>query len=385
MRVLLLSSRFPWPPFTGDRVRAVSWLQALAGRAEVTLVAPGGSPEHLPAGVVVTPARGAPHLLPAAALKVLVQGLPATALLAAGHDWRGALVRAERERGPFDRALVLLARLDPWVFPHLRARVRVLDAIDALGANLRERAAASRGPARAAWRVEARRTARLELAAGRRYDRVVVVAESEREAFGPRSLAIPHGVEVGPLGEGPRDVDVAFWGRLAYFANADATRFLLDQIWPVVRRARPDARLLVGGAEAPGWVRRRHGRDGIEVASPLGNREVVLRRVKVAVVPLRFGTGQSNKVLEAAEAGCAVVSTPEGVRGLAGLQRHVIIERDAERLGQQVAGLLAAPERAAALGRLLRGAVAAGFSRAEACRRLAALLLDEDLGTGKDG
>ena len=68
-------------------------------------------------------------------------------------------------------------------------------------------------------------------------------------------MAIPHGVVLGPLADGPRDIDVAFWGRLAYFANADAARFLLEEVWPLVRAARPGCTLLIGGADAPGWMR----------------------------------------------------------------------------------------------------------------------------------
>src|SRR4030042_3202609 len=41
-RVLVVSSRFPWPPVTGDRGRVVAWLEALAPHANVTLVAPEG-------------------------------------------------------------------------------------------------------------------------------------------------------------------------------------------------------------------------------------------------------------------------------------------------------------------------------------------------------
>ncbi len=301
--------------------------------------------------------------------------MPATTLLAAGYAWGAAIRKAERLRGPFDVAVVLLARLDPWVFHHLEAPRKVLDAVDALGVNMTERAAAAGGLARWLWQREARRTVALERDAGRRYERVVVVTESERKAFGERAVAITHGVELLPLEEGTRDIDAAFWGRLAYFANDDAVRFILDEIWPEVRALRPGATLLIGGAAARRWMRRHHGRDGVTVASPLPSREKTLRRVKVALLPVRFGSGQSNQVLEAAEAGCAVVSTPSGMRGLAELQPHVMIEQEPRALAARVAELLAAPERASRAGRELRALAEAGLSRELACSRLAELVL----------
>jgi glycosyltransferase involved in cell wall biosynthesis len=377
-RVLIVSSRFPWPPVTGDRGRVVAWLEALAPRADVTLVAPDGRvPAAAPPFRFVTAHRSAARFA-AAALRTVTEGLPATAMLAAGYDWTGALEPAEREWGPFDAAVVLLARLDPWVFPHLRQKWRILDAIDSLAGNMEQRARAARGPARVLWRLEARRTARLERSAAARYDRVLVIAESERAAFGERSTAIFHGVRLERPATGPRDFDVGFWGRLAYFANRDAAAFLLEEIWPRIRRARPDASLVIAGADAPAFVRRQSGREGITVISPMADRSGLLRRVRVALFPVRFGSGQSTRVPEAAEASCALVATPEAVRGLDAVVAEAFVEIEPERLAARVLGLLADPAAAAAQGERLRLVAEREFSRVEACRRLADAVLFRD-------
>lgn len=379
-RVLLVSSRFPWPPVTGDRGRVVAWLEALAPRASVTLVAPEGRvPAAAPPFRFVAVRRSAVRLA-AAAWRTVTEGLPATALLAAGYDWPSALGPAEREWGPFDAAIVLLARLDPWVFPHLRATRRFLDAIDSLAGNLEERSRAARGPVRALWRLEAGRTGRLERDAAARYDRVLVIAESERAAFGERSAAIFHGVRLERPATGPRDFDVGFWGRLAYFANRDAAAVLLEEIWPRIRRAKPNASLLIAGADAPGFVRRRGGRDGITVISPMADRSGLLRRVKVALFPVRYGSGQSTRVPEAAEASCALVATPEALRGLEAIAADAVVEREPERLAARVLELLADPSTAAAKGERLRAVAEREFSRAEACRRLAGAILGREPG-----
>jgi len=377
-RVLVVASRFPWPVITGDRIRALAWLEALAPRADVTLVAPPGrAPRGAPRFRSVAAGRS-PASLVGSLWRTVFEGLPATALLAAGRGWTPALARAEREGGPFDAAVVLLARLDPWVFAHLRARRLVFDAIDSLAANLEARALAARGLARVLWRIESRRTARLESDAARRYDRVVVVAEAERAAFGGRAAAVFHGVTLGPRAEAPRDIDVGFWGRLEYFANRDAARFLLAEIWPRVRAARPDATLVIAGADAPAFVRRAHGRDGVTVVSPMEDRGALLRRVRVALLPLRFGTGQSNKVLEAGEASCALVATPEAVRGLDAPAGEAAVAADAPSLAERVVALLAEPDAAGERGRRLRAVVERVYSRERACERLAAIALGPD-------
>ena len=381
-RVLLVNSRFPWPPITGDRGRTIAWLEALTPLADVTLVAPAGD---VPAGAPpfrFVPAGRSADRLAVAAMRTLAEGLPATALLAAGYGWPKALREAENEGGPFDVAVVLLARLDPWVSRHVRAPRRILDAIDSLAANLEARARAVGGVRARLWRWEGARTAGLERDAGARYDRVLVMADEERAAFGERAEAIAHGVRIEEHGAGERDFDVGFWGRLAYFANRDAAELLLNEIWPRIRAQRPAATLLIAGADAPRFVLRRDGRDGITVISPMGDRAALLRRVRVALLPVRYGSGQSTKVPEAAEASCALVATPEALRGLDALAADSLIERETDRLAARVVELLADPAGAAARGARLRAVAEREFSRAAACRRLAAAALGGRPGRG---
>jgi glycosyltransferase involved in cell wall biosynthesis len=374
-KVLLVSSRFPWPPITGDRSRTLAWLQALAPRADVTLTSPPG---HVPLGAPsfrFVPARRPIPTLAAAFIRALSEQLPLTSLLAAGPTWGRAIRRAESAVGQFDACVVLLARLDPWVFRHLRAPCLILDAIDSLAKNLDQRAAASQGLVRAWWRWEGRRTRRLERDAATRYDRVLVVAEAERTEFGERAEAVFHGIDVGPTGSGARDFDVGFWGRLAYFANRDAVRVLMREIWPQVRARRPDARLLIAGADAPRWIAALHGREGVCVVSPMDDRSALLRRVKVALFPVRFGSGQSIKVLEAAEASCALVATPEAVRSLGAIGACAAIATAPSALVAHVLDLLADDDARRTHGRALREVVERHYSREVECRRFGSLVL----------
>lgn len=323
VNVLLLSSRFPWPCFTGDRLRAAIWLAALEKHANVALVSPDGIVPH-----------DAPHFRfhPAArslrrAIAGAMRGTPIHALLAAPFDWAGAIERAQHDLGEFDATIVLLSRLDPWVRPHLPRGLHVLDAIDSLRGSMLERAKEASPLTRWFWRAESRRVARAEQDAIAAYDRVVVVSATDSVELD--ALAISNGVSIAPLHDIPRTFDFGFWGRLAYFANADAAAWLLDDIWPAIRAQRPNATLIIAGADAPARLRAAHGRDGIVVQSPVDDIAALARRIGVALFPVRYGTGQSNKVLEAAEAGCAIVATRIAMRGLPELERHTLIADDA--------------------------------------------------------
>src|SRR5436853_5323730 len=114
MNVLILSSRFPWPPFSGDRLRATIWLSALEHEGNVALVAPPGRVPGDAPRFRFHPAAPSPGAALAGALRVL-GGAPVHALLAAPYDWGRAIESARNDVGELDATVVLLSRLDPWV------------------------------------------------------------------------------------------------------------------------------------------------------------------------------------------------------------------------------------------------------------------------------
>jgi polysaccharide biosynthesis protein PslH len=399
VRVLLVTSRSPWPPHSGDRLRALLWMEALRHHA-VTLVAP---PADDAAGAAAGAAEGGQGVtrvevrrslpaLAAGAFAVARRGLPAHTLLAA-RAWRRAIARAAASDGPFDVAIVLLSRLVPWL-PELPARRTILDSIDSAAVGMAERARAARGPARLFWRRERRAAERLEAAAARRYDAVVAVTREESARFGDKGVTLPVGIPLPPLaaagrrgGQGggqsggrdggrdeiDRDVDFAFWGRLPYFANRRAARLLLDRLWPRIRARRPGATLLVGGAEAPRWLRARDGRDGVRVASPIGDRDALLAGVRVALLPIEYGSGQSLKTLEAAASGCAIAGTTLAFRGCEHLMSAAVVEDDPDRLADRAVELIESGRDGTA-GRALRDLVERHDSRPALLARMARLV-----------
>lgn len=370
MTVLVLSSRFPWPSFTGDRLRAAIWLSALQHRGRVVLVAPPGTVPHDAPPLHFHAARPSIACALRGAGRV-VTGAPFQSLIAARYDWRDAIAAAQREHGPFDTTVVLLSRLDAAVRRDLPPGLHVLDAVDSLRRSAVERAREGSPLLRPLWAVEARRIGRVERSAVDAYDRIVVV--SEEDAAELHAATISNGIDLAPLADAPRAFDFAFWGRLAYFANADAASWLLDEIWPAIRAERPDATLVIAGADAPPRIRAAHGRDGVTVLSPIPDVPAFARNVRIALFPVRFGTGQSTKVMEAAEAGCAIVGTPRAMRALEPLAALASVADDTRSLAAAAVALLRDDARRRAMAAALRDAVETHFSRGVTRRRLAAI------------
>jgi glycosyltransferase involved in cell wall biosynthesis len=375
MKALVIASRFPWPPYTGDRLAATIWIAALAPHGEVALIAPSGKVPDDARRFRFFPAQRSLWRRVQSVLTVLRDGLPFQCLMAGPYDWRAAMAQARNEIGPFDVTVVILSRLHPWVAKSLEGRT-VLDAVDSLRKSAEERQKEAAPWMRWFWRMEARRMARLERDAARAYGKVVVVSEAETKEL-DGAVAVPVGIAAKPLNyapvKAPRAYDFGFWGRLAYFANADAASWLLDEIWPAIRVLNPSATLIIGGADAGRSLRNSARRRGITLISPIDDIGSFARNIRVALMPLRFGSGQSNKVLEAAEGGCAIVGTPQAFRGLAALASHARIESSTDGFARAAVDLLADDDLRARQASRLRDVVTAEYARSVTLDRLAAI------------
>ncbi len=179
------------------------------------------------------------------------------------------------------------------------------------------------------------------------YDRVVVIAEPDRDELLHLNPSLP--VEVIPNGidlsffqreDAPRDeATLLFVGNYEYAPNVDAALRLAHDILPQVRAERPDARLLLVGNAPPPQVQALAS-DAIEVTGRVPDVRPYLARATAFVCPLTLGAGLKNKVLEALAMGCPVVATPLSVDGIAVEHNTSALVAPVDQLAQETLRLL---------------------------------------------
>jgi glycosyltransferase involved in cell wall biosynthesis len=131
----------------------------------------------------------------------------------------------------------------------------------------------------------------------------------------------------------------------------DGALWLGSKVWPLVRAARPDARLALVGREPSAAVRDLAARD-VDVTGTVADVQPYLARAGLALAPLRAGGGSRLKILEALAAGRPVVATKVGAEGLDDLVGHgVVVADDARSFADAMLALLDDPEAAERLGR----------------------------------
>jgi len=203
-----------------------------------------------------------------------------------------------------------------------------------------------------------RKLAREERAAWRKFDGISLTSRRDEELVhrdfpGARTAVVPNGVDVGEfsVSTGPSERDVIlFFGAINYYPNQEALIYFIDNVFPLIKRRRPQAIFRVLGPGAPESVLARAG-NGVEVLGMVPDVGPYLESATAIVVPLRIGGGTRLKIVEALSKGKAVVSTRLGAEGIDVVHdQHLLLADEPEEFAREVERVLTDPALAARLG-----------------------------------
>jgi polysaccharide biosynthesis protein PslH len=385
MKILLVTSRYPWPPRRGDQMRAVQLLDSLSGKGtdthELTLLAPEPAadqpppPEDAPYRVeLYRPRRAAVF---AGLARTMIRRLPLQTALFYQPD----LGRRLRELAPrHDLGVLQLVRLALHAEDFGGTPI-VTDLIDSLALNFARRAEVDRPWLAPVLRAEAGRLAAAERRLAERSLRVLVVSERDHQAIAgrlPPALAsrirvVPIAIEGGEAAapQGSREAPVlTITGNLGYFVNADAVSWWLRDVWPRLRAARPEVLLVIAGDRPSAELRRRIQTAGATLIESPPDLRAVLAEATLALAPMRCGSGVPIKVLEAWSVGVPVVASPWAAVGTSGVPGEdlALAGPDPDDWVAAVTALLDDPAARARLIANGRRRLASDYSR-EAVRR----------------
>lgn len=237
----------------------------------------------------------------------------------------GPLLRALGEER-WQALVVVQSNSSHWLdyLPRLPVSVLIMHDIRALAYERRARVATSIRE-RLVARFEAWLYRRFERAYCHKYDLVVTVSSADeawvREQYQlDRVVTVPIPVDLDYFTPDP-DVQeatarIVFTGMMSHPPNADAAIFFAHSVFPQVRAAIPEAEFWIVGREPVPEVMALADLPGVVVTGYVHDIRPYVTQATVVVVPLRFGSGMRNKILEAWAMQKCVVSTRIGAEGL---------------------------------------------------------------------
>ncbi len=323
MKILFLTSRLPFPPDRGDRLRAFNVIKHLSA---------SGHEIHLASFVCSRREREVSGSLRAYCKSMtLVNQSPLSSWLSCARRLPGATplqvayyespemahaVRERLAREDFDLVYVHLFRMAQFV-PDRAPCYKLVDFTDVISREIERSLPYRRGINRRIYSTELPRIRAYEASLARSFDECWVVSEAEagalREMSGSANVrVIPNGVDLErftPSQARPSNI-VTFVGHLGVPHNVDAVLHFYNEIFRVIRKERPDCRFCVIGPGLHPSLKRLKKDKQVMVMGFVEDLNATLNRSAVFVAPLRYCAGLQNKVLEAMAAGVPVVATP---------------------------------------------------------------------------
>ena len=115
-----------------------------------------------------------------------------------------------------------------------------------------------------------------------------------------------------------RKKDFCMIGNFRHPPNVDATLWMKNEIWPLIRKKLPEAEVDIYGAyPSRENVKLSNADDGFNVKGPVKDHLKMLKKYKLNLAPLRFGAGIKGKISDGWYCGTPVVTTPIGAEGMA--------------------------------------------------------------------
>ena len=188
----------------------------------------------------------------------------------------------------------------------------------------------------------AMRTREREVYIARLADATVVVTRNEAEALreaapGANVFELPLIYEFhGRDREFEERNGIGFVGGFLHPPNPDAVQYFLSEIWPLIRKKKPQLTFHVIGPDIPSEVATRSD-PGLVVVGYVADLASVLARLRLTVAPLRYGAGAKGKLVSSLGHGVPSVATPVATEGLGLVDGEtILVGRSPQEFADQV-------------------------------------------------
>jgi len=346
VNVLLLTQVLPYPPDSGPKIKTYNVIKYLAQKHRVTLVSfvRGDQAEHVRhleryCQAVYTVPMERSQLRDAQYVGLsFLTGQPFMMLRDARRAMHNLIGRLSAER-PFD-----VVHADQLNMGQYAERVpgafKILDAHNALWLLYKRLwQTMSPGPRRwllgRDWRLLKSYEGRLV----REFDAVLAVSREDeaalQEAAGqPKNIVvIPIAIDTDEVAVVEREAEpthILHIGTMYWPPNIEAVKWFVHEVYPLIRRERPEVQFDVVGARPPAELLALNDAGlGINVTGYVEDPTPYQRRAAVVVIPLLAGGGMRVKILTALAEGIPIVSTALGCEGIGVTDGENILIADA--------------------------------------------------------
>lgn len=316
MRILFLTSRFPYPLEKGDKLRAFYQMRALSEQHEVILVSIGEGQINVNDLEKVRPFTEGVYLLNitpiermASLFRALFSGMPFQIAWFYSKKIQSIIKEIYNEVRP-DHVYCQLPRMAEYA--KVLGPERSLDYMDCFGVGMQRRASVAKGIVSWLYRIEAERMLKYETLISCDFKNLTIISEQDKRQLkferASDIAVVPNGIDKDFFRPGAiieKEYDIVFIGNLAYLPNIEAAEYLVHKIVPLCNS---QLKVLIAGASPSDRVRSLAS-EHVTIQGWVEDIRTAYASGRVFVAPMFSGTGQQNKILEAMALGLPCVTT----------------------------------------------------------------------------
>ena len=353
MKILYLSLRFPYPPFSGDKIRTYNVLKHLSGKHSISFVSFAQSSDDIKNMNKLQDFCKLVETVNFSKIRAysncILHSLSSEPFQVAYWHSREMQMCIDRlmEKDSFDLIHVQFFRMAQYIIKYTD-KPKVLDSGDSFWLNLSRRTKLDRSMAWPLLKLEASKVKVYETQIARWFNHVTMVSALDMECLlsndnGLSVSVIPMGVDLDYYQSGSSEygVNLLFTGTIRYFPNKDAVLYFYNEIFPLVKREIPDVKFFVVGNQPPKCVIKLTSNSDVIVTGRVEDVRPYFDKSAVFVCPLRSGSGMQAKILEAMAMGVPVVTTSLGFTAFDAVAgRDILVADDPKSFANEVIRLV---------------------------------------------
>lgn len=224
---------------------------------------------------------------------------------------------------------------------------KILDYQDTLSKNIERRSSKAPFYLYPILRLEYKRLRKYERVVFDLFDEKIIISEADRiyiEHLKRNEIhVVPNGVDTTyfhPMPEIEKNFDFVFTGNMSYAPNVNAAQFLVKKIMPFIWENRPEAKILIAGAN-PNHSLLALRSKRVVVSGWVKDMRNSYAQAKIFIAPMQIGTGLQNKLLEAMAMQIPCITSELANKALhAKNKEEIIIAKSAEEYAKMASLLL---------------------------------------------
>lgn len=318
MKLLILTSRFPFPVEKGDKLRLYHQIKGLSKNHDLSLCALSDYEVSAESINEIEKYCKKVHIIQQNKIQIYASGLNSLMgkrPLQVAYFYQKSIQTKIKDiinQEQPDHIYCQLIRMAEYLFDSQIPMT--LDFMDAFSAGALRLANNSTGLKKLFWKREAKKLSNWEQRAYQKFHRHIVISKQDEQSIindSSQTISIvPNGVDLEHFKPKPQSkkYDLVFVGNMGYSPNIQAAIYLVEKVYPLLVRSFPDLKILIAGAR-PSAAVKALGSDNITISGWVEDIRKAYLAAKIFVAPLFIGAGLQNKILEAMALGLPCITT----------------------------------------------------------------------------